>query len=82
LVELWLLSGTNNPAMWNALATRITGWTRHIDLINTWKHTMLALTRRLFALLFGPSEGTEHIMLKMSLFYNFFNFLLTNNRFL
>lgn len=59
LFELWLLSRTRNPKLWEALKLRVRGWTHHISLINTWKMTSFALTRRSVALLYGISGSFD-----------------------
>jgi hypothetical protein len=55
LFELWLLSRTRNPALWDALQHRVRGWTHHNELILTWKVTSFALTKRSTAILYGSS---------------------------
>ena len=55
LFEMWLLSRTRNPSLWEALKQRVRNWTHHISLIKTWKPVCLALTRRSIAILYGPS---------------------------
>mmetsp|Transcript_2685 Transcript_2685/g.9507 ORF Transcript_2685/g.9507 Transcript_2685/m.9507 type:complete len:1308 (+) Transcript_2685:68-3991(+) len=65
LFELWLLSGTRNPALWDALRQSVKGWTHHMSLILTWKVTCFALTKRSTAILYGSSEGTDCVIVKI-----------------
>lgn len=65
LFELWLLSGTRNPALWDALRQSVKGWTHHMSLILTWKVTCFALTKRSTAILYGPTEGTDAVIVKI-----------------
>lgn len=65
LFELWLLSRTKNPDLWAALFQRVVGWTQHMSLVLTWKVTAVALTKRVFAILYGPSEGTDTVIMKI-----------------
>jgi len=65
LFELWLLSRTRNPALWDALKQRVRGWTHHRALITTWNVVCFALTRRSIAVLYGAREGSESVILKL-----------------
>ena len=65
LFELWLLSRTRNPLLWEALKERVRGWTHHMALVLTWKLTCISLTKRSVAILYGPS----------GIFYFFFFFI-------
>ena len=57
LFELWLLSKTKNPLLWEALQQRVRGWTKHMPLILAWKVVSFALTKRTVNILYGGSEG-------------------------
>lgn len=65
LFELWLLSRTRNPELWDALKQRVAGWTQHMSLILTWKVTCFALTKRTAGILYGPAEGTDSVIIKI-----------------
>eukprot|EP01095_Lingulamoeba_sp_RSL-Kostka_P018275 TRINITY_DN9967_c1_g1_i3.p1 TRINITY_DN9967_c1_g1~~TRINITY_DN9967_c1_g1_i3.p1 ORF type:complete len:1160 (+),score=392.41 TRINITY_DN9967_c1_g1_i3:355-3834(+) len=63
--ELFLLSKTRNPDLWGALIDRVSYWTHHMSLILTWKTFAISLTRRTAAILYGPSEGSETVSVKL-----------------
>ena len=65
LFELWLLSRTRNPDLWSALKQRVHKWTHHMALILTWKLTCISLTKRSAAILYGPAEGTESVIISI-----------------
>eukprot|EP01094_Clydonella_sp_ATCC50884_P020502 TRINITY_DN4270_c0_g1_i1.p1 TRINITY_DN4270_c0_g1~~TRINITY_DN4270_c0_g1_i1.p1 ORF type:complete len:1309 (-),score=500.74 TRINITY_DN4270_c0_g1_i1:354-4280(-) len=65
LFEQFLFSGLQDPFMWNALASRVVGWTRHMALMMTWKVTCFALTKRTLSLIYGGTEGSDSIIIKI-----------------
>lgn len=65
LFEQFLYSGLQDPEMWNALQSRVVGWTRHMALMMTWKVTCFALTKRTLSLIYGGTEGSDSIIIKI-----------------
>lgn len=65
IFELLLHSRTRNPALWGSLKKFVAGWTHLSTLITQWNITTLALTTRSLAILYGASEGTEAVVLKL-----------------
>ena len=64
LFELWLLSRTQNPLLWEALQNRIQGWTRHMPLIHAWKVVTFALTKKTVSILYGNTNANESVVVK------------------
>jgi len=65
MFELWLHSRTRNPQMWKSLKSLALGWTHLMPLVMQWNVTTLALTNRSLALLYGPANGTDAVILKL-----------------
>eukprot|EP01114_Cavostelium_apophysatum_P012293 TRINITY_DN2733_c0_g1_i3.p1 TRINITY_DN2733_c0_g1~~TRINITY_DN2733_c0_g1_i3.p1 ORF type:complete len:1100 (-),score=286.84 TRINITY_DN2733_c0_g1_i3:2012-5311(-) len=66
LFEIWLLSHNQNPAMWATLRELfIKNWSNWMQAIVQWNAVCMGLTLRVLALLYGPSEGTPFVLIKL-----------------
>eukprot|EP01116_Phalansterium_solitarium_P011073 TRINITY_DN26680_c0_g1_i1.p1 TRINITY_DN26680_c0_g1~~TRINITY_DN26680_c0_g1_i1.p1 ORF type:complete len:538 (-),score=150.79 TRINITY_DN26680_c0_g1_i1:8-1621(-) len=62
--ESWLLSQTRSNEMWSTLATLIKNWLHVMALMVEWNAICSALAGRVFALLYGPAEGTSQVVVR------------------
>lgn len=66
MFEVWVLSGTEDAALWLRLTQLFPGWCHLMSVVVTWKGVAVALTQRLLNLLYGASEGLPFLRLSIA----------------
>jgi hypothetical protein len=51
--------------MWASLKKLVAHWTHLSTLITQWNATTYALTVRSLAIIYGPTEGTDAVVIKL-----------------
>lgn len=59
------MSHTLNPTMWSTLKGLMKNWRNLFATVRQWNATTLGLTRHINFLLYGPTEGTNNVVIKL-----------------
>jgi RALGAPB N-terminal domain len=65
LFEVWLRSRNADDEMWAHLKGLVMNWRHRIPTIHQWSATTLGLTQNLINLLYGPSVGTNNVLIML-----------------